>query len=52
MKMRNKELALPPVPSNAHFEIPDKLLTYSDGELFVLHDTGAMDPKVSVEDNL
>jgi len=47
VKKRKDALGLPPVPSNAHFEIPDKLLSFSDAELFVLHDTGVNDPKVS-----
>lgn len=43
---RKKALGLPPIPADAHFVIPEKLRTFSDGELFVLHDTGVDDEKV------
>ncbi len=40
-------LGLPAAPKDFHFEIPESLRTFSNGDLFVLHDTGKDDPKVS-----
>jgi hypothetical protein len=45
-KERKKSLGLPPAPKRIDFVLPDKLKAFTDGNLFVLHDTGPTDPKV------
>lgn len=45
-KQKKRTLDLPPAPSTFEFAIPEKLLAFDDGNLFVLHDTGPHDSKV------
>ncbi len=48
-KVANKKrsiLGLPATPKDFHFDIPQGLRTFSNGDLFVLHDTGKDDRKV------
>jgi hypothetical protein len=48
-KVANKKrsfLGLPAAPTDFHFEIPESLRTFSNGDIFLLHDTGEDDPKV------
>uniref|UniRef100_A0A915E7A0 MULE transposase domain-containing protein n=1 Tax=Ditylenchus dipsaci TaxID=166011 RepID=A0A915E7A0_9BILA len=44
-KKRRRKLGLGPAPTDYSFEVPDKLKTFTDGELFVLEDTGCDDPQ-------